>query len=99
MSNRDMPPADNRAPEKDAVVSEEKPAAQAPAKEPVREIAVTALREGFYGHQRMKPGQKFKVKSFEQLGSWMKCDDPKIEAKREKPKIQQVRKIIPRAGK
>ncbi len=93
MSNREMPSAPEAAvqPAADA-------APQAPAKEPSRLIAVVALRDGFYGGQRMKPGQKFNVKSMQDLGSWMKCEDPKIEAKRPKTPMQTIRSIVPKAG-
>lgn len=98
MSNREMPPAPEADESKDE--SANVPAVKhEPAKEPVRAIAVIALRDGFYGGQRFKPGQKFQVKKFEDLGLWMKCEDAKIEAKRPKPKVQTVRKINPLAGK
>ena len=45
-------------------------------------IEVVASRKGFFGQQRYKENDKFKVKKFGQLGSWMRCIDPVMEKKR-----------------
>lgn len=44
-----------------------------------RNIEVMATRNGFFDQERKKEGDKFVVPSMKQLGSWMKCLDPKIE--------------------
>ena len=47
-------------------------------------IKVMATRKGFYNQRRIVEGTKFSVKSFEELGEWMKCEDASIEEKRVK---------------
>lgn len=47
-------------------------------------IEVVALRKGFYNQNRIKENEKFTVKSFEELGEWMKCLDPDIEKEKNK---------------
>lgn len=49
---------------------------------PKKGIEVTATRKGFYNQQRLKQGDKFVVKKFENLGEWMVCDDDILEKKR-----------------
>lgn len=44
-----------------------------------KNIEVVATRNGFFDQERKKEGDKFVVPSMKQLGSWMKCLDPKIE--------------------
>ena len=45
-------------------------------------IDVVADRNGFYNQERISEGRPFKVKSFEELGEWMRCIDPDLEKKR-----------------
>lgn len=45
-------------------------------------IKVVSTRDGFFNQQRLKSGTKFVVPKFEDLGQWMKCEDPVIEKKR-----------------
>jgi len=47
-------------------------------------IEVVALRKGFYNQNRIREGEKFTVKNFEDLGEWMKCLDPDIEKEKNK---------------
>lgn len=42
-------------------------------------IEVVALRAGFFKQSRKEEGDKFKVSKMKDLGSWMKCVDPKKE--------------------
>lgn len=49
---------------------------------PKKGIEVVATRKGFYNQCRHKEGDEFLVKSFEELGEWMKCKDVQIERKR-----------------
>lgn len=49
---------------------------------PQGEIEVEALRKGFYNNNRIRVGKVFKISRFEQIGSWMKCTDPKLEKRR-----------------
>jgi hypothetical protein len=58
----------------------EKPA----AKKELKDIEVVALQPGFMAPLRIAEGTRFTVKSFEQLGFWMKCVDPEIEALHQK---------------
>lgn len=51
-------------------------------KVPVGGIEVVATRKGFFGQQRYKKDDKFFVKSFEELGEWMKCSDSNFEKQR-----------------
>ncbi len=44
-------------------------------------IEVVALRNGFYNQHRLVEGNVFVVKSFEDLGEWMKCIDPDLQKK------------------
>ena len=46
---------------------------------PEGEIEVVANQKGFYNQRRIAKDQKFSVKSFEELGSWMICEDKKTE--------------------
>lgn len=48
---------------------------------PKKGIEVEALRKGFYNQHRLKEGEKFTVKTFEELGEWMKCTDPDLQKK------------------
>jgi hypothetical protein len=50
---------------------------------PSKGIEVVATMNGFYNQSRKKDGDKFFVKSFEELGSWMICIDPVLEKKRQ----------------
>lgn len=45
-------------------------------------IKVVATRKGFYNQNRIVIGQKFTVPSFDQVGTWMVCEDKLHEAKR-----------------
>lgn len=45
-------------------------------------IEVVALRAGFFKQMRYKEGDKFIIKSLDQVGEWMKCLDPVEENKR-----------------
>lgn len=49
---------------------------------PKKGIPVTATRKGFYGQRRLRSGDKFVVKNFEDLGEWMECEDRGLEKKR-----------------
>ena len=49
---------------------------------PKEGIKVVALRKGFYNQNRIREGDKFIVKSFKQLGEWMRCEDKDLEEKR-----------------
>lgn len=51
-------------------------------KSPRGGIEVVATRKGFFGQQRLKEGDKFKIKDFSQIGEWMKCLDPTLENER-----------------
>lgn len=44
-------------------------------------IEVVALRKGFYNQHRIRENDLFLVKSFEELGEWMKCVDPDLQKK------------------
>ena len=44
-------------------------------------IEVIAIRKGNFDRERKMPGDKFFVKSFKQLGSWMECVDKVLEKK------------------
>lgn len=48
---------------------------------PKNGFEVVALRKGFYNQRRLEEGDKFLVKSFEELGEWMKCTDPDLQKK------------------
>ena len=50
---------------------------------PAGGIEVVALRKGFFGQQRVREGDKFRVKKLESLGTWMSCVDPVMEKKRQ----------------
>jgi hypothetical protein len=49
---------------------------------PKNGIEVEATRIGFYNQMRIREGDKFLVRKFEDLGEWMKCVDPALEKKR-----------------
>ena len=49
---------------------------------PKGEILVVATSRGFYDNRRISEGQKLTVRSFESLGQWMKCVDPRVELER-----------------
>jgi len=51
-------------------------------KSPKAGIKVIAMRQGFFGQQRVKKGQEFTIKSFDDVGEWMKCIDPLLEKKK-----------------
>lgn len=40
---------------------------------------VTAERKGFYNNLRVKPGDRFMIKSKADWGSWMMCDDARTQ--------------------
>lgn len=42
-------------------------------------LEVVALGKGFYNQHRIKEGDVFIIKSFEELGQWMKCVDPDLQ--------------------
>lgn len=50
---------------------------------PAKGIDVVATGKGFYNQTRHREGDKFVVKSFEEIGSWMMCLDPVFEKKRQ----------------
>lgn len=50
-----------------------------PSTKTLKDIKVVALRAGFFAPHRKNENDEFTVPSFKQLGSWMKCLDPKIE--------------------
>lgn len=57
------------------------------------EIKVVALRKGFYNQHRLKDGEEFTVKKFDELGEWMKCLDPDLQKKHlENIKVKKARK-------
>ncbi len=58
---------------------EQDAAVESPSTKTVKEIKVVAVRAGFFAPHRKNEGDEFTVPSFKQLGSWMKCLDPKIE--------------------
>lgn len=45
------------------------------------QIEVVATRDGFYGRDRWPEGSRFRIDSFEELGTWMMPVDPVIAAK------------------
>ena len=45
-------------------------------------IEVVATQKGFYNQRRVEEGTTFKMKCFEDLGTWVKCTDSAIEKKR-----------------
>lgn len=49
---------------------------------PSKGIEVVAMGFGFYNQSRKIEGDRFFVKSFEEVGSWMRCIDPLFEKKR-----------------
>lgn len=49
---------------------------------PKEGIKVVATRKGFYNQNRISTGKKFYVSKFEELGTWMICEDPAMEQKR-----------------
>lgn len=51
-----------------------------PVPKPVeRPVEVIAVRAGVFRRCRRGPGDKFTVPSFDLLGEWMKCVDPRLE--------------------
>ena len=62
----------------DAALPEEK------VVKPKKGIEVVALRPGFYKKIRRGAGAIFMIEKMEQLGSWMKIVDEKLEAQRQK---------------
>ncbi len=44
-----------------------------------RNIEVEALAKGFFDQHRKNEGDLFVIPTMKQLGSWMKCKDPKIQ--------------------
>lgn len=70
------------------------PAMPQPPPQPIgqKHIEVVAVGVGFYDNHRKAVNDRFTVPKIEQLGSWMKCVDPKLqrehlarlEAKRQK---------------
>lgn len=44
-----------------------------------RDIQVVALAKGFFDQHRKNEDDEFVVPTMKQLGSWMKCKDPKIQ--------------------
>jgi hypothetical protein len=50
---------------------------------PSKGIEVVATGFGFYNQSRKREGDKFFVKGFEELGSWMICIDPVLEKQRQ----------------
>lgn len=68
--------------------SEMPPPPEAPEAPPVapkkvysgpKDIQVVAIAKGFYDQHRKNEGDEFVVPTMKQLGSWMKCKDPKIQ--------------------
>ena len=55
---------------------------QVTAPAPKNGIEVEATRKGFYNQQRYEQGNRFKVRSRDELGEWMKCVDPAEEKRR-----------------
>lgn len=49
---------------------------------PKKGIDVVATAKGFYNQMRIKEGERFTIKSFEDIGEWMTCIDPSFEKKR-----------------
>jgi hypothetical protein len=47
-------------------------------------VQVVAMREGFFDQKRIKEGDVFMIGNMNQLGSWMKITDAKLEAERRK---------------
>lgn len=70
MRKTEMPPLPSASLEN----SEEAAPVQAP-----KNIEVVALRNGFFAQERKVEGDKFVVPTMKQLGSWMRCLDPRIE--------------------
>ena len=46
---------------------------------PVQGLEVVALRAGFYGSHRKVEGDKFLIKSEDEMGTWMKCSNEKVQ--------------------
>ena len=49
---------------------------------PNKGIEVVAMSAGFYNQKRIGEGESFVIKSFDQIGAWMKCKNPELEKKR-----------------
>ena len=65
----------------------------------VKGIKVVALRAGFYKNARKIEGDVFMVSEMSKVGSWMRCEDPKMEAEHQvmmKARKEEERKL---AGK
>lgn len=100
--NRGQMPAP--PPVADAPVASEAQAAAVEAPEmpveQIRGIEVVAVRVGFYGQVRRKAGDRFLVKSFEQVGEWMMPTDKKLALKHQANIAARKKKVGQfRAGK
>lgn len=58
------------------------------ARLPSGTIEVVAMRKGFYNQQRYEEGDKFLIRSEDDLGEWMKC----VDASKEKHRVELFRK-------
>jgi hypothetical protein len=85
MNNREMPQLPN-APEKSGAEEQKVEKKSGP-------IEVVALRKGFFKNHRKKPGDNFKVDSFDQLGTWMQCTDKVMQKKHEQAMAEKKAKI------
>ncbi len=55
-------------------------------------VEVVALRPGVYKRDRKAKDDKFRLDSFEQLGSWMRCVDPVVEKKHQETMIEKKKR-------
>lgn len=51
---------------------------------PKNGIKVKAIRAGFFKQKRIREGDEFTIKNFDQVGEWMRCLDKELEKKRVK---------------
>ncbi len=63
------------------ISAENKSVSTVKASAPKKGLEVVALRKGFYNQHRLREGDSFTIKSFEDLGDWMKCVDPDLQKK------------------
>lgn len=69
----------------------QKKAAAAPSR--MKGYWVEALGVGTYKRNRYVAGNKFIIEKWEDLGSWMKCANPKLEEKHQSEMIEKKKKL------
>jgi hypothetical protein len=69
------------------------PDSTVPVKKDINGFWVTATRKGFYNNLRKAPGDRFLISSKKKWGTWMKCDDPKIQFELELEHKKRIDKI------